>query len=146
MRAPAPSQWSAVRGLPSAVHGVGAGLKQLPALSLQLVLPSGPPVQGFPACTTQLPPLHVSAPLQKVPSLHGAALLGWMQEPVALHLSSVHTLPSSVQGVLAGAKQLCAPSLQVALQSGPPAHGLPACTLQLPAPQVSAPSQKTPLS
>src|SRR5262245_59720420 len=52
----------------------GSGAVQLSVVSLhdslQLPSPSGPG-HGFPGCTLQVPPLQVSAPLQKMPSLQG---------------------------------------------------------------------------
>jgi hypothetical protein len=40
---------------------------------------------GFPAWLEQVPPLHVSAPLQLMPSLHGpATLLSYWQVPATL--------------------------------------------------------------
>src|SRR5206468_761107 len=52
-------------------HEAVEGLKQLPAVSLQVLLHSPPVVQGLPACTVQ-PPVasQASAPLQNRPSLH----------------------------------------------------------------------------
>src|SRR5207248_2346896 len=59
--------------------------------------------------------------------------------------SSVQTLPSLVQAIVAGSKQLSAASLQVRAHSGPPAHGSPAWFVQPPAPsQVSGPLQNVP--
>ena len=72
-------------------------------------------------------------------------LLVWAQVPVPLQASSVQTLLSVAQAVAAAAKQLSAVSLQELLQSAPPAQGSPAWP-QVPAPQVSAPLQKTPSS
>jgi hypothetical protein len=105
-QAPLPLQTSSVQGLLSVAQGVFAAVKQSIAVSLQLLLHCGPPVHGLPACTTQLPPLQVSAPLQNTPSLHGSVLAGWVHEPLPLHLSSVQPLPSSVHGVFTGALQV----------------------------------------
>src|SRR6185295_19274231 len=99
--------------------------KQVCPPSLQRLAHSPPPAHGSPACTAQLPPLHVSAPLQKVPSLQGALLFAWMQEPLPLQWSSVQTLPSLVHAAVAGRKQFCGPSLQRLAHSPPPAHGSP---------------------
>src|SRR5262249_51270588 len=75
----------------------------------------------------------------------GAVLAVCAQVPAPSQWSSVQTLPSLVQLVVAGSKQLSAASLQVCAHSGPPAQGSPVWLLQPPAPsQVSAPSQKRP--
>jgi hypothetical protein len=65
--------------------------------SAQFASPSGPG-HGLPEWTLHVPLLHVSDPLQYIPSLHAepAALAGWVQAP-ALHTSFVQALPSSVQ-------------------------------------------------
>jgi len=67
----------------------GSAAKQLSAPSSQLSeqLPSlSGPEHGSPACTEQLPPLQVSAPLQNSPSLHGAVLFGcWHTLDAPLH-------------------------------------------------------------
>src|SRR5262249_2034337 len=143
---PAPLHWSLVHPLPSSVHAVPDGAKQLSAASLQVDAHSAPPAHGSPACTLHEPPLHVSAPSQKRPAAHGAVLFGWAQLPAPLHWSLVPPLPSSVHAVPDGAKQLSAASLQVDAHSAPPAHGSPVCALQLPPLQVSAPLQNKPSS
>src|SRR5262249_38440118 len=145
VQAPLPLHWSFVHTLPSLVHAVPAESKQLSAASLQLWAHSGPPAQGLPAWTVQLPPPHVSGPLQKRPSPRGAALWGCVRAPVVLLWSFVPSSPAVVQAVPAAAKQLSAASLQVAAHSGPPARGLPAC-VQVPPLQVSVPLQKSPSS
>src|SRR5206468_488404 len=130
----------------SSVQVVPVGAKQLSAASLHVDAHSAPPAHGSPACTPQLPPPQVSAPLQNSPSVQGAVLFGWAQVPAPLHWSLVQPLPSSVHATPTGAKQLSAASLHVDAHSAPPAHGSPACTPQLPPPQVSAPLQNTPSS
>src|SRR5262245_48893400 len=119
---PSPSHWSSVHTLPSSAHAVPVRAKQLSAVSSQVRAHSGPPVHGSPACTLHVPLLHVSAPLQKRPSLHGAVLLGWTQVPVPLHWSSVHTLPSSVQPVPVGAKVLAGQVVLVPVQTSARSH------------------------
>jgi hypothetical protein len=120
--APVPLHWSVVQVSPSSVHAVPARSKQLFAPSLHVLAHSGPPVQGSPACTVHDPPLQVSAPSQKRPSLQA--------DPLG-----------------SGAVQLLAASLQDSLQlpspSGP-GHGSPVCAEQLPPLQVSLPLQKRP--
>src|SRR5579862_6210627 len=101
--APAPSQWSSVHGFPSSVHGVMSGSKQLPAASLQVCAHSGPPAHGSPAWFVQPPaPSHVSAPLQKVPSLQAepADAFGWVQVPAPSHTSFVQSFPSLAHGAV----------------------------------------------
>ena len=143
---PDPLHWSFVQPLPSSVQVVPDGAKQSSAVSLHTAAHSAPPAQGSPAWTPQVPPLHVSAPLQKTPSSHGAVLLECAQLPEPLHWSLVQPLPSSVQAVPPGAKQSSAASSQVDAHSLPPAQGSPTWAPQLPAEQVSAPLQKTPSS
>ena len=60
--------------------------------------------QGSPAWKEQLPPLQMSAPLQKMPSSHGLLLFGCAQAPAPSQVSLVHTFPSSVQAVPEGVK------------------------------------------
>src|SRR5262245_19617807 len=50
------------------------------------------------------PSLHTSGDVQALPSLHGAVLFGCVHAPLPSHWSSVHTLPSFVQAVIAGWK------------------------------------------
>src|SRR5262249_48042895 len=82
---PAPSRGAAVPGLRPLVQLLRAGLRQSSVASLHPLLQTGPPAHGSPACVLQPPPLHVSAPLQNSPSLHGAVLFGCTQAPVPLH-------------------------------------------------------------
>src|SRR5215472_8276808 len=103
MQAPAPSQWSSVQTLPSLVHAVVTGSRQLSAASLQVCAHSGPPVQGLPVWLLQPPaPSQVSMPLQKRPSLQEepAVESGCVQFPAPSHTSSVHWLPSLAHGPL----------------------------------------------
>ena len=135
----------------------GSAAVQLSAASLhdseQLPSPSGP-VHGLPVCP-QVPPLHVSLPLQNNPSSQGSVLFWWRQVPdalqtssvqtllslahgvpavalfepqvpVPLHVLMVHELPSSLQAVPCTSKQLSSLSLHVSAQSAPPVHGSPA--------------------
>src|SRR5262245_64296149 len=111
LQVPLPLHWSFVHGFPSLVHAVPAGSRQLSAASLQVSAHSGPPVQGLPTCT-QVPPLHVSGPLQKSPSSHGAVLFGCVQAPAPLHWSFVHALPSSVHRGAGGPRRWRMDSLQ----------------------------------
>ena len=74
---------SSVQTLASDVHVVVLGLKQLSAASLHRVLHSAPPAHGSPECP-QVPPLHVSVPLQNSPSLHEAVLAVCTQAPLPL--------------------------------------------------------------
>jgi hypothetical protein len=130
--------WPSVQALPS---GSGAVQESLPSLqdSEQSPSPSGGG-QGLPAWIAQLPPLQVSAPLQKRPSLQEAELLAWMQAPLPLHWSVVQGLPSLAQAVPAASKQLFAPSLQALAHSPPLLQGLPAWP-QVPAVHTSGPLQ-----
>jgi hypothetical protein len=108
---PVPSQRSSVQLLPSPVHGVPRGEKQVWAASLQLLAHSPAPAHGFPACTLQVPPLQVSGPLQKKPSVHGSLLFVWTQVPLPSHSSVVHGFPSLVHGVPAGSEHVSAQAL-----------------------------------
>ena len=107
---------------------MGSAAKQLSATSSQdskqFWSPSGPG-HGSPAWSEQVPPEHVSAPLQNSPSEHGAALFGWPQAPAPSHTSSVQTLESGVQAPPAGLLQLSAVSLQVLSQNVRPGQGSP---------------------
>src|SRR5437762_2063833 len=127
------SQVLVVQTMPSSQVGAGTTVSQAP-----------PTAEGS-RRWVQVPPLHVSVPLQKRPSLQEAALLGWVQAPAPLHTSSVQTLPSSGHGTLAGVWQLLAASLHMSLHWAPPVHGSPLC-VQVPPLQVSVPSQKRPSS
>lgn len=49
---------------------------------------------GFPECRAQVPPLQVSRPLQKNPSLQELALFTWTQPLKGLHASIVQSLLS----------------------------------------------------
>jgi hypothetical protein len=102
-QAPSPSHWSFVHELLSPVQPVPAATAQLPlppVVSLQWLLHSPPPAQGLPAWV-HAPPLQTSAPSQKCPLSHGAALLGCVQAPAPSHLSSVQGLSSLAQAVSA---------------------------------------------
>jgi hypothetical protein len=100
-----------------AVHASAASLH----VSLQSPSPSAPG-HGLPAWVLQRPPLHWSAPLQNTPSLQGEPFGSGDEHASALSLQTSAQLPS--------------PSA--------PGQGLPACTLQLPFAQKSAPLQNTP--
>src|SRR5262249_18373324 len=141
VQVPAPLHWSLVQPLPSSVHAVPDGAKQLSAASLQADAHSAPPAHGSPAWTLQLPLLHASPPLQNSPASQGAVLFGCAQVPAPLHWSLVQPLPSSAHAVPDGAKQLPASSLHTDAHSPPFAHGSPAWAAQLPPLQVSAPLQ-----
>src|SRR5438093_8173924 len=121
---PSPSHWSSVQTSPSSVHGVSAVVRQLWAASLQVSLHSGPLAHGSPLCV-QTPPLQVSVPLPKRPSLQEAVLFGCVQAPAPLHTSSVQTLPSLVRAVSAGVAQSPAAPSPVSVQATPPAQGAP---------------------
>jgi hypothetical protein len=71
VQAPAPSHSSSVQVFASAVHGVPGASKQESASSSQASAHSDPLMHGSPAWTSHAPPLQVSAPLQKSPSLQG---------------------------------------------------------------------------
>jgi hypothetical protein len=79
--------------------------------------------QGLPACCEQVPELHVSVPLQKVPSA----------QPVPFGSLAVQFFPPSLHD---------AAQLPSVVLSG--RHGSPACWEQVPALQVSVPLQKVP--
>jgi hypothetical protein len=86
------------------LHGVrfASFAVQFFAPSLQLSLQFGPvlwPGHGFPACVTQVPPLHVSAPLQNTPSLH-PAVFGSLD--VQLSAASLHDPAQFASAVLSG--------------------------------------------
>jgi hypothetical protein len=71
-------------------HGVpfASGDVQAPDASLQLSeqFPSpSAPGHGFPECNEQLPPLHVSEPLQWSASLHAAELFACSHAPESSH-------------------------------------------------------------
>jgi hypothetical protein len=116
--------------------------------ALRAVAVTSGPTHGSPVWMLQVPPEHVSVPLQKMPSSHGAPLLACVHAPAPSHRSSVHgllsskhgvlsgsfgcvhaptpsqtssvqSLPSSVQGVAAGSLQLSALSLQRSAHSPP---------------------------
>src|SRR5581483_192891 len=139
-----PSQTSSVQMLPSSGQDSPLGVAQFFAASLQVRSHGAPFEHGSPAWT-HVPPWHTSAPLQNLPSSHGAALFGCVHVPVPLQTSSVQTLPSSLHAVPAGSTQVFVASLQVRLQSAPPAHGSPAWP-QTPSWQTSVPLQKSPSS
>src|SRR5581483_3348697 len=71
---------------------------------------------------------------------------GWMHRPAPLQMSIVQISPSSVHAVPPYEKQSSDASWHVSAHSPPPSHGSPACTVQAPAAQASAPLQKTPSS
>jgi hypothetical protein len=77
------SRLSGVQAFPSAVQVENSGPAQ-PSCSSQVSAHSGPPAQGSPACTLQLPPAHVSAPLQNKPSSQLLVCGRRSQVPVAL--------------------------------------------------------------
>jgi hypothetical protein len=120
MQTPKASHRPAAHALPigsGAVHELAVSSHD----SAQFASPSGPG-HGSPACTLQVPALHESAPVQNRPSSQAA--------------------PSG-----SGAVQLSAASLHDSAQlpspSGP-GQGSPACVLQEPELQVSAPLQNRP--
>jgi len=75
-----------------------SGPVQASAASLQLSLQFGPtscPAHGLPVCTEQLPPEHVSVPLQYAPSLHALELFVYRHvPPTPPQLSFVQPLKS----------------------------------------------------
>ena len=84
----------------SSVHGFpSSGQLQVVSHESVFSLHDAPPGQGSPAWMLQLPPPHVSAPLQYRPSLQEAELLGCVHDPLPLHTSLVHSLPSLLQAV-----------------------------------------------
>src|SRR5207253_32440 len=90
-------------GLPSFVHAVVTGSKQLSAASLQVCAHSGPPTHGSPAWLMQPPAAsQVSAPLQKRPSLHDdpAGAFGCVHVPAPSQTSVVQPLPSLAHGAV----------------------------------------------
>jgi hypothetical protein len=101
-------------------------------------------VQGLPVWIEQLPPEHVSVPLQNRPSVHATVLFGCVQVPNPLHTSSVHTLLSLVHVAPLSARQLSTDSLQMFWHTAPPVHGSPLWIEQLLPPQVSLPLQNRP--
>jgi hypothetical protein len=127
----------------------GSFAVQLPAASLQLSAqfpsPSGPG-QGLPAWL-QVPPPHVSVPLQKIPSLHDTVLFVPPHAPPEHWSLDVHTLPS-LHALRFGsfAVQVSLLSLQLSAQllspSGP-GQGSPVW-LHAPPAQVSVPLQNKP--
>src|SRR5439155_14696195 len=121
---PEPLQASSVQTLLSLVQAVPAAVWQSLAASLHVLSHSRPPAQGSPLCV-QVPPLHVSVPSQKSPSLQEAVFGVCAQVPAPLQASSVQTLPSLVQAVPAAVWQSLAAASHVLSHSGPPAHGSP---------------------
>src|SRR5207249_6664940 len=110
------------------VHDVVVGLKQLRAVSLHWLLHSAPPAQGSPAWMVQAPALHLSAPLQNVPSsqvvLSGWFTAFWLQVPEPLHRAALQSLGVvSAHEAVEGLKQLRAVSLQWLLHSAPVVRG-----------------------
>src|SRR5438034_3586056 len=121
VQAPSPSHWSSVQTSPSSVHGVSAAVWQSWAASLHVLLHSGPLAHGSPLCL-QTPPLQVSVPLQKTPSLHGAVLLVCVQPLEGSHPSSVHGLPSLQLGA-GPPTQLSPLQMSLVVQALPSSHG-----------------------
>src|SRR5438094_4311338 len=85
----------------------------LRAVSLHWLLHSAPPAQGSPAWMVQRPALHLSAPLQNVPSsqvvLSAWFTAFWSQLPAPLHLAALQSLGVvSVHEVPEGLRQLSA--------------------------------------
>src|SRR5438093_1229235 len=133
------------------VHDVVVGLKQLRAVSLHWLLHSAPPAQGSPAWMVQGPALHLSAPLQNVPSsqvvLSAWFAPFWSHVPKPLHRAALQSLcVLSLHDALPILKQLRAVSLHWLLHSAPPAQGSPAWMVQRPALHLSAPLQNVPSS
>jgi len=91
-------QESVVQTLPSSqFSGVPTQLGPEP-----VTVQRSPVVQGLPSSQgsvdgtpRQIPVLHLSKKVQGFPSLQDAVLNGWTQAPEALHMSKVHSLPSS---------------------------------------------------
>jgi hypothetical protein len=106
----APSHWSRVHGLVSAVQGVPLG-------SFASVGQDGlAPVQLSAGSHSPVDARHV------VPAFPA----GWVHAPAPSHASVVHGLPSSVQAVPAGSRHVSVASRHVRAHSGPAAQGLPA--------------------
>jgi hypothetical protein len=87
-----------------------SSVQTLPSLQLS----GGPP--------THEPPEHVSFIVQALPSLHGLALLTYMQPDAGLHDSSVHTFPS-LQSSGAPPTHVPPEHVSFVLQALPPLHG-----------------------
>lgn len=84
------------------------------------------PAHGLPAPGWHAPSAQVSKPLQNTPSSQRSALARWAQ-PVPVHRSSVHPLPSAQSGgSQIGPASMSASMLPSALASG---SGGPASTL-----------------
>src|SRR5438105_3084059 len=85
---------------------------------------AGAPLQmhGSPRCELHVPALHVSAPLQNKPSLHGPALAEWAHVPLPLQRSSVQTFESDEQEVTALAKPLAGHEAALPLQTSATSH------------------------
>src|SRR5439155_7957125 len=101
-------------GVVSVLYAVSL-LDALPIFSLHWLLHSAPPAQGSPAWMVQRPALHLSAPLQNVPSAHDA-WAAWfspfrLQMTKPLHRAALQSLGVvSVHDVVVGLKQLRAVS------------------------------------
>src|SRR5439155_790066 len=137
-------------GVVSVLYAVSL-LDALPIFSLHWLLHSAPPAQGSPAWMVQRPALHLSAPLQNVPSsqvvLSAWFAPFWSHVPKPLHRAALQSLGVvSVHDVVVGLKQLRAVSLHWLLHSAPPAQGSPAWMVQAPALHLSAPLQNVPSS
>jgi hypothetical protein len=94
---PEPLHTSSVHALPSSPHGTNGVETQVFAFSSHVARQSGDAVHGSPACASQSPASHVSAPLQNTPSSQEAPS-GWnwpRQRPTLSQRSSaVQELPS----------------------------------------------------
>jgi hypothetical protein len=82
VQAPAPLQTSDVHAFASAGHAVPLASKPQWYWSvlvwMQARSQTGSLPHGLPVCTEHTPLEHVSAPLQRLPSLQGAVLYGWV--------------------------------------------------------------------
>ena len=107
-----------VHALPSE-HGSALFVCQQPVVALQLsVVQSVWSSQPSAAPAMQPPSTHVSVVVHTLPSLQGALFIVCWQPCTALHVSSVHTLPSL--------HAISAPGLQPPPeQTSPPVHALP---------------------
>jgi len=138
---PPPAQLSRVQALPSLQSEALVQPTQRAPDSSQLVVPP----QGSPAWLEQLPALHVSTPLQNVPSSQRRLLLACAHPVVAAQLSSVQALPSSHAPSSGMGSQPAAPQ-RSAVQSTPSSHALSSCVCRQPmSPQLST-VQATPSS
>jgi hypothetical protein len=122
---PEPLHWSPVVHAFASSHDVPEALAQVSGVSLQVCAQNASAVHGLPLCVAQLPPAHVSVPLQNNPSSHDDVLFGCVQEPEPLQMSFVQTLPSLVHAVPLDALQLSAASWHTFAHTAPPVHGSP---------------------